>query len=107
MSFSRPFTKFFKLKTGDASDHAGHYMRRLTSTVRRKNIKRIEERVSSMNYESAQRFISGSPWDEQPQLCEVARQAYRLLGGQADSALYLDETASAKKGKSFAGVARQ
>jgi SRSO17 transposase len=107
MSFSRPFTKYFKLKTGDASDHARGYLRGLTSTVRRKNIERMDERVSSMNYESAQRFISESPWDEQPLLSEVARQADRLLGGQAESALYLDETAFAKKGKSSVGVARQ
>jgi len=57
------------------------------------------DRVSSMNYESAQRYISESPWDEQPLLCEVARQADRLLGGQAESALYLDETGFAKKGQ--------
>ena len=107
MSFSRPFTKYFRLKTGDASDHARHYLRGLTSTVRRKNIERMEERVSSMNYESAQRFISESPWDEQPLLCEVARQADRLLGGQAESALYLDETGFAKKGRRSVGVARQ
>jgi SRSO17 transposase len=107
MSFSRPFTKYFRLKTGDASDHARYYLRGLTSTVRRKNIERMEERVSSMNYESAQRFISESPWDEQPLLCEVARQADRLLGGHSESALYLDETAFAKKGKSSVGVARQ
>lgn len=107
MSFSRPFTKYFKLKTGDASEHARHYLRGLTSTLRRKNIERMEERVSTMNYESAQRFISESPWDEQPLLREVSRQADRLLGGQAESALYLDETAFAKKGKSSVGVARQ
>lgn len=40
---------------------------------------------------------------EEPLLSEVARQADRLLGGQAKSALYLDETAFAKKEKKFSG----
>ncbi len=62
MSFTRKFSVFFKLQTGDASDHAEHYLRGLMSTVRRKNIERMEERVRPMNYESAQRFISESPW---------------------------------------------
>jgi hypothetical protein len=60
MSFSRPFTKYFKLKTGEASDYVRGYLHGLTSTLRRKNIERMDERVSSMNYESAQRFISES-----------------------------------------------
>jgi SRSO17 transposase len=67
----------------------------------------IAQTVAMYTYQSAQRFISESPWEKQLLLCEVARQADRLLGGQADSALYLDETAFAKKGKSSVGVARQ
>ncbi len=35
------------------------------------------------------------------------RQADRLFGGQAESALYLDETGFAEKGKSSVGVAGQ
>ena len=88
MSFSRPFTKYFNRRPGTP-----RIMRGLTSMVRRKNIERMDDRVSSMNYESAQRFISEPPGDEQPLLSEVARQANRLLGGQAESALYLDEKA--------------
>ena len=107
MNFKRQFSRFFKLQTGDASDHAEHYLRGLTSTLRRKNIERMEERVGPMNYEAAQRFISESPWDEEPLLVEVARQADGLLGGQAQSALYLDETAVGKKGNRSVGVARQ
>ena len=87
MSFTRQFSGFFKLQTGDASDHAEHYLRGLTSTLRRKNIERMEERVGPMNYEAAQRFISESPWDEEPLLQEVARQADGLLGGHRQSAL--------------------
>lgn len=33
----RQFPGFSKLQTGDASDHAEHYLRGLTSTLRRKN----------------------------------------------------------------------
>lgn len=107
VSFNRQFSGFFKLQTGDASDHAEHYLRGLTSTLRRKNIERMEERVGPMNYEAAQRFISESPWDEEPLLTEVARQADGLLGGHPQSALYLDETAFGKKGTKSVGVARQ
>lgn len=107
VTFCREFSVFFKLQTGDASDHAEHYLRGLTSTLRRKNIERMEERVGPMNYEAAQRFISESPWDEEPLLQEVARQADGLLGGHWQSALYLDETAAGKKGTKSVGVARQ
>lgn len=54
-----------------------------------------------------QQFISDSPWDAGGLMRQLRQQAEQLLGGQADTALYLDETSFVKKGDSSVGVQRQ
>ena len=73
----------------------------------RRNMERMEEAVVGVDYEVIQHFISGSSWDARAVMDRVAEQADGLLGGTGRSALILDETAFAKKGRGSAGVARQ
>jgi len=50
--------------------------------------------------------LSESAWSERAVLDQVAQDANRLLGGQADSALLIDESGCPKKGTQSVGVAR-
>lgn len=54
-----------------------------------------------------QQFISDSPWDAAALMRQIGRDAQALLGGQDDTALYLDETSFVKKGTASVGVQRQ
>ena len=67
----------------------------------------MAEVVPESDEQSYQHFLSNSPWNERPVLDQVAREADRLLGGSAQSALILDGTAFGTKGKKSVGVARQ
>lgn len=97
----------FTTKTANCSEHARRYLRGLTSTVSRKNIGRMDERLEERDYEGLQHFISGSPWRERPVYDFVAALANGRLGGRPDSMLIIDESAYAKKGSASVGVARQ
>ncbi len=52
----------------------------------------MTEVVPDTEYQALQHFISHSPWQSQPVMDQVARDASRLLGGGADTGLILDET---------------
>ena len=54
-----------------------------------------------------QHFLSNSNWDERGVLDQVALGADELLGGSKETALLIDESGIAKKGKKSVGVARQ
>jgi SRSO17 transposase len=73
----------------------------------RRNMERMEEAVVGVDYDEIQHFISHSSWDARAVMDRVAAQADGLLGGTGRSALILDETAFAKKGRGSVGVARQ
>lgn len=107
MEFCEDYSRFFVVRGKDVSEHARSYLSGLLGTQRRKNIGRIGEDVAESNYQGMQQLISDSPWDEQALLEQVAWEANGLLGGQPDSALYLDETSFVKKGHASVGVQRQ
>ena len=48
-----------------------------------------------------------SPWEYQPVIAQVAADANGLLGGSAESGLFIDESSMPKKGRKSVGVARQ
>jgi SRSO17 transposase len=54
-----------------------------------------------------QHFISNAPWRHEALVEQIGRDADRLLGGRADSALIIDESSFVKKGDRSVGVARQ
>jgi hypothetical protein len=49
MCFSRPFPKYFKLKTGDASDHARGYWKNSTSSITKNRNKIRSFRLSTLS----------------------------------------------------------
>lgn len=65
------------------------------------------ESVPNSNWQSMQNFISHSPWDTTALQSQIALDVNRLVGGDRDSCLVIDETAFSKKGKKSVGVSRQ
>ncbi len=104
--FEERYEAHFERGTRSVSSQAQQYMQGLMQAGR-KNMERMEEVVPDCNYQSLQHFLSHSEWDARAVLDQVAREADRHLGGSEDSALLLDESAFAKKGKKSVGVARQ
>ena len=70
-------------------------------------MERFEERIAGSDYEAMQHFISGSGWNERGLLNQLACDVDGLLGGDPQTALLIDETCFAKKGKHSVGVQRQ
>lgn len=101
------FEHHFIVRGHDVIRHARHYLSGLLGTQRRKNIERIEADVAESDYQGMQQFLSDSPWDHTAVLRQVAEEAEATLGGEAATALYVDETSFVKKGKASVGVQRQ
>ena len=90
-----------------SSHHAKAYLTGLLGDSRKKYIERIEEAVEDSDYEGIQHFLSNSTWDHSEVMKHVEQDVNRLLGGNRNSALYIDESGFTKKGKSSVGVQRQ
>jgi SRSO17 transposase len=67
----------------------------------------MEEVVPEADHQALQHRVSESAWEERAVLDQVAQDVNRLLGGQADSSLIIDESGCPKKGKHSVGVGRQ
>jgi SRSO17 transposase len=67
----------------------------------------MTEVVPDTEYQALQHFVSHSPWQSQPVMDQVARDASQLLGGGPDTGMILDETSFIKKGDKSVAVARQ
>jgi SRSO17 transposase len=72
-----------------------------------KNMERMEEVIPEADHQALQHMVSESAWAERAVLDQVAQDANRLLGGQADSSLIIDESGFPKKGRHSVGVGRQ
>jgi SRSO17 transposase len=107
VDYCQMFEHHFIVRGRDVIRHARHYLGGLLGTQRRKNIERIEADVADSDYENLQQFISDSPWDHEAVMSQVATEAETTLGGQPDTALYVDESSFAKKGNASVGVQRQ
>ena len=107
MQLCRDYSHHFTVRGKDVSGHARHYLTGLLGAERRKNIERIESDVAESNYQGMQQFITDSPWSHEALLEQAAADADGLLGGDRDTALYLDETSFVKKGELSVGVQRQ
>lgn len=101
------FEHHFIVRGKDVGGHARSYLSGLMGTQRRKNIERIEADVAESNYQGMQQFLSDSPWSHEALMRQVAEEAEAVLGSHADTALYVDESSFAKKGKASVGVKRQ
>lgn len=105
-SFYDRYHKYFQRHTVNIADKAQQYLKGLFQADK-KNMERMEERVPETEYDPLQYFLSDSDWACEPLNDQVAKDCDRLLGGDKDSALYIDETGLPKKGKMSVGVARQ
>ena len=70
-------------------------------------MERMEEVVPEADHQALQHMLSESAWAERAVLDKVAQDANRLLGGQADRSLRIDESGCPKKGTHSVGVGRQ
>ncbi len=107
VDYCQMFEHHFIVRGKDVIRHARHYLTGLLGTQRRKNMERIESDVAESDYENLQQFISDSPWEHGAVMTQVAREAEVTLGGQPDTALYVDESSFTKKGEASVGVQRQ
>ena len=107
VDFCQHYSGFFRAQGRNSSLHAKHYLSGLLSETPTKNMERFEERIAGSDYEAMQHFISGSGWDERALLNQLASDVDGLLGGDPRTALLIDETCFAKKGKHSVGVQRQ
>lgn len=85
---------------------AGQYLQGLIQAPK-KNMERMAEKVVDTNDQRLQHFVSNSPWEERTVIDQIAQDGNGHLGGKPNSALYIDETGFAKKGKESVGVQRQ
>lgn len=75
--------------------------------ARKRNMERMVEAVPDAEWNAQQNFATYSPWSAQDLMNRVGRDTNRLIGGQNDSFLVVDESAITKKGTASVGVARQ
>ena len=96
----------FNSTTRSMADSAEHYLQGLMRPGK-KNMERMAEKVPHSEHQSLHHFLSNSPWDEREVIKQISHDADHHLGGDADSALYIDESGFAKKGNKSVGVQRQ
>ncbi|HWA25445.1 MAG TPA: IS701 family transposase [Lacunisphaera sp.] len=106
VQFMDGYAPFFRTKTRDGFAVAQQYLHGLVQADR-SNMSRMQERVPDSCAQQFQHFLSNSPWSERAVLDQVARDADKLLGGNEDSALLIDETSFIKKGDKSVGVGIQ
>jgi SRSO17 transposase len=100
------FGHFFRTRTRDNADVARAYLHGLAQAedCTFESMAAVVENGCAQRF---QHFISNSPWDHEPVVAQIARDADALLGGKPDSALIIDESSFPKQGKRSVGVARQ
>jgi len=100
------YMHLFNTATRSVAGSAEYYIQGLLRTGK-KNIERIAEKVPHSDHQSMHHAISNSPWSEREVCRQIAHDVDQHLGGTPDSALFVDESAVAKKGKMSVGVQRQ
>lgn len=106
LRFSERFGGHFRRQTRTVGTAVQHYLRGLLQ-AETKNMERMEEVIPAANHQALQHMLSESAWSERAVLDQVAQDAHRLLGGQADSSLLIDESGIPKQGRHSVGVGRQ
>jgi SRSO17 transposase len=107
VTFCNEFSSCFRTRTHDSTGRAIEYLKGLMQESKKKNMERMVDVVPESDYQAVQQFLSDSPWDERAVLDKVALEVDKLLGGQEDTVLAIDETSFTKKGTKSVGVARQ
>lgn len=107
VDYCQMFEHHFMVRGHDVIRHARHDLSGWLGTPRRKNLARIAADVADRDDQGRQQFISDSSWEHGAVMRQVGEGAAATLGGEADTALYVDETALVKKGPASVGVQRQ
>jgi hypothetical protein len=91
VSFVDRFGHFFRTRGRDNADVARAYLRGLAQAedCTFESMAAVVENGCAQRF---QHFISQSPWDHEPVVAQIARDADALLGGKPDSALVIDES---------------
>lgn len=107
MDLCERYSHHFVQQGMNSVGHARHYLSGLLGTQRRKNIETIHLDVAHSDYQGMEQFISSSPWCHRALMEQAAREADALLGHEADTGLFIDESSFLKKGSASVGVQRQ
>lgn len=78
----------------------------LVQQTDRRNAENLAESIEGATPRSLQRFLTESPWDDEPVIERLQQYVGRRLK-QADGVFVLDDTGFVKQGKKSVGVARQ
>lgn len=97
---------FFRTRTRDNAAVARRYLRGLAQ-AEDCTFESMAAVVEGGCAQQFQHFIGNSPWDHEPVVAQISRDADRLLGGAPDSCLIIDESSFPKHGDRSVGVARQ
>ena len=97
---------FFATRTRDSSAVAQRYLHGLTQAPSC-TFEAMAAVVEDGCAQQFQHFISNSPWQHEPVVAQIGRDADHLLGGGPDSCLIIDETSFLKQGVRSVGVGRQ
>jgi SRSO17 transposase len=104
-AFHREFASLFGRK--EAQQRSEQYLRGLlVQQTDRRNAENISEAVDGATPRSLQRFLTESPWSDEPVIDQLQAYVGQLLNS-SDGVFVLDETGFPKKGKKSVGVARQ
>ena len=105
-AFAERYRRFFATRARDNSAVAERYLQGLTQ-ARECTFEGMAAVVDAACPQRFQHFISNSPWDHEPVLAQLSRDADLLVGGKPESCLIIDETSFIKQGERSVGVARQ
>jgi len=104
-AFHQEFTLLFGRK--EAKQRSEQYLRGLlVQQTDRRNAENISEAVDGATPRSLQRFLTESPWSDEPVIDRLQAYVGQILNS-SDGVFVLDETGFPKKGKKSVGVARQ
>jgi SRSO17 transposase len=100
------YGSFFRTRTRDNAVVAARYLSGLAQ-AEECTFTSMAAVVDGGCAQQFQHFISNSPWQHEPVVAQIGRDADRLLGGKPTSCLIIDESSFAKQGDRSVGVARQ
>ncbi len=104
-AFHQEFVSLFGRK--EAQQRSEQYLRGLlVQQTDRRNAENISEAVDGATPRSLQRFLTESPWSDEPVIDQLQAYVGQLLNS-SEGVFVLDETGFPKKGKKSVGVARQ
>jgi FOG: Transposase len=104
------FSQYFKTRTKDVSNQALEYLKGLLGLECKKNMSQMAQKITNVDKQVLQNFISESPWKDEPFLKDVQSEIVSLITGHSpndDMALIGDESGFPKQGKDSVGVKRQ